>query len=296
MAIKANTSRRVESARFARKPTLHVGLELHPRHPLAPPALRLAAVVGEKIDVAVAASWQIRGAFIAPFSHYEAILGPSTQQTGGDKVKILGRLLQTLEDNQVPGPQFFRLHQGFSTCLGEGGQGNVRGIDEAVAKRYDKAENEVRSKWPVRLIAIKQYQHSKNKYDPQPPTLSFAAGDGNGSAAAAAKARADNELTGRFRAADSSARACVSTLRPSPTPTSLATRAPIFLWKLLVHWTGLMQDPCETVRLLCIDIGHGLGSLHDHGFTHGDLKPNNVLIFQLRGADGRTSFVTLDEP
>ncbi|KAF3808239.1 hypothetical protein GCG54_00006857 [Colletotrichum gloeosporioides] len=36
----------------------------------------------------------------------------------------------------------------------------------------------------------------------------------------------------------------------------------------------------ELVRRLCIDIGHGLQSLHENNFTHGDLKPENVLIFQ----------------
>lgn len=34
----------------------------------------------------------------------------------------------------------------------------------------------------------------------------------------------------------------------------------------------------ELIRLICIDIGHGLHCLHENNFTHGDLKPENVLI------------------
>lgn len=297
------------------------------------------------------------GISLSPSERLTTIL----QETGGDRVKILGRLLQTLEDNEVPGPQFFRLRQEFSAPLGEGGEGNVRGIDEAVAKRYDRADEKMRSKWPVRLIAIKQYQRTKDKRALLPPTSSLAAGDSKGPAAV--KDRNDNELTSRFRAAECEVLAlspadfrghpnivqlvgwglCLDTLEnpgssccgPVQLPllileradmdfeqflrsqifpaagcrgsgpaavadsdlearhegqrrqrpnrgvlASLATHAPALLWKLLAQGTGLLQDAYETVRLLCIDIGHGLGCLHDHGFTHGDLKPENVLIFR----------------
>ncbi|KAK8123946.1 Protein kinase-like domain protein [Apiospora kogelbergensis] len=47
---------------------------------------------------------------------------------------------------------------------------------------------------------------------------------------------------------------------------------------------AFLQGPYETSNSLllglCRDIGSGLAALHDKGFTHGDLKPKNVLIFQ----------------
>ncbi|KAH6847167.1 hypothetical protein B0I37DRAFT_310194 [Chaetomium sp. MPI-CAGE-AT-0009] len=39
----------------------------------------------------------------------------------------------------------------------------------------------------------------------------------------------------------------------------------------------------ELIRLLCLDIGNGLGALHRERFIHGDLKPENVLIFEGSG-------------
>ncbi|KAI1110061.1 hypothetical protein F5Y14DRAFT_382373 [Nemania sp. NC0429] len=36
----------------------------------------------------------------------------------------------------------------------------------------------------------------------------------------------------------------------------------------------------EVLRRLCIDIGHGLRALHNINMTHGDLKPQNVLVFR----------------
>ncbi|KAM7215172.1 hypothetical protein V8F06_009490 [Rhypophila decipiens] len=52
-------------------------------------------------------------------------------------------------------------------------------------------------------------------------------------------------------------------------PLGLMGRASIFV-----------QDPYEIVRLLCINIGHGLGAIHRHQFSHGDLKPANILVFR----------------
>ncbi|KAK0624382.1 hypothetical protein B0T14DRAFT_554249 [Immersiella caudata] len=46
------------------------------------------------------------------------------------------------------------------------------------------------------------------------------------------------------------------------------------------HVSGLKEDPYEVVRLLCVDIGGGLESLHEANITHGDLKPRNILIFK----------------
>ena len=40
----------------------------------------------------------------SPLPSHSERLTATIQESGGDKVKILGRLLQTLEDSEVPGP------------------------------------------------------------------------------------------------------------------------------------------------------------------------------------------------
>ncbi|KAH6894463.1 hypothetical protein B0T10DRAFT_603954 [Thelonectria olida] len=75
-----------------------------------------------------------------------------------DHVAVLSRLLKTLEENEVPGPQLFRLHKEFSKPLGEGSEGNVRCINIEGAAQYHKLDKRIRSKWPFELIAIKQHR------------------------------------------------------------------------------------------------------------------------------------------
>src|SRR6186713_1370468 len=58
-------------------------------------------------------------------------------------VHVLNRLLDLLKQNDVPGPQLFRLQTEFSLPLGEGGQGNVRGIDRDCAKQYSKIDKKL---------------------------------------------------------------------------------------------------------------------------------------------------------
>ena len=253
---------------------------------------------------------------------------------------ILNRLLNTLEEHEVPGPQFFRLKHEFDFPLGEGGQGNIRGVNERSFKSYSKASKGIRSKWPVDLIAIKQHQRSKEGRR-SAPTRKPAAGQENGPVSG-------DDLAVRFRAAECEVLTlspaefrgypnivqllgwglCLDTVEDPGSDCCGQLQLPLLIleradmnfeeflkklfpsrlqswetlteegrpcgchirprrpglarsgWKFLTRITGFEPDPYETIRLLCIDIGHGLGCLHDHGFTHGDLKPENVLIFK----------------
>ncbi|EEU36739.1 uncharacterized protein NECHADRAFT_86575 [Fusarium vanettenii 77-13-4] len=259
------------------------------------------------------------------------------QETGGNHVATLNRLINTLQESGIPGPQLFRLKNEFSHQLGQGGQGNVRGLDDGVARLYQRADKRIRKIWPVKQIAIKQYIRMRG-------------------------GRADtrfcnDNLSSRFRAAECEVLAlspglfrdhpnivklvgwglCLDTIEDPASPCCGGLQLPLLVferaemdlaeflerlfpepqrsddaraeeglagpflarkaepqpswwswrlqmcWTSLQRWSGLEPDPYELVRLLCIDIGHGLQSLHENHFTHGDLKPENVLIFNNGG-------------
>jgi tRNA A-37 threonylcarbamoyl transferase component Bud32 len=40
-----------------------------------------------------------------------------------------------------------------------------------------------------------------------------------------------------------------------------------------------VEKPPEVVHQMCLDVGYGLDAIHDCGLIHGDLKPENVLVF-----------------
>ncbi|KAF4610372.1 hypothetical protein G7Y89_g15748 [Cudoniella acicularis] len=261
------------------------------------------------------------------------------QESGGSHIAILNRLLNTLKENEVPGPQLFRLRQEFSEPLGEGGEGNVRAIDRECAARYRKMGKNMRERWPVELIAIKQYQ-SRREWTTggQKLKLGYTTSAGLD----------DSDLGSRFRAAECEILAlspslfrenpnivqllgwglCLDTLEDAQSSCCRGVQVPLLvleradmnflqflrqlfpdnqrldasaatsrrlehgtqtsgfanaiqgLGRTVLQWTGIEVDSYETIRLLCMDIGHGLQSLHEHDFTHGDLKPTNVLIFR----------------
>ncbi|KAF6815286.1 hypothetical protein CSOJ01_03549 [Colletotrichum sojae] len=249
------------------------------------------------------------------------------QETGGNPVNILNRLLNTLKESGIPGPQLFRLDKEFTEQLGQGGQGNVRGLNSKAAQQYRLANTSTKKIWPVERIAIKQHLERK---------------DGR-----AHQARFDRDreaLSARFRAAECEVLALAPGLfRHNPNivklvgwglcldtaenprssccgglqlPLLIFERAEMNLAQFLDviftelglgpnDYTGLEEglaasnraykfssvsnqighmkikqgaNHYELIGLLCIDIGHGLHCLHDNNFTHGDLKPENVLI------------------
>ncbi|KAF5573700.1 hypothetical protein FPCIR_13874 [Fusarium pseudocircinatum] len=276
-----------------------------------------------------------------PSSHTSALVASASErhtnircEKGSDAVATLNRLLHTLEESGIPGPQLFRLQSEFSHSLGQGGQGNVRGVDKEVAQCYRMADKHVRKVWPAEMIAIKQHIERKD----EPIRAYFDRQD----------------LASRFRAAECEVLAlssgilhnhpnivklvgwglCLDTLEnpyslccrglqlpllvferaamdlekflkglfPEPSPSdasrieeglvqALAENPPSSprpswpstmqqYWKPLKWMLGTELDVYEVVRLLCIDVGHGIQCLHENGFSHGDLKPNNILVFK----------------
>lgn len=69
----------------------------------------------------------------------------------------------------------------------------------------------------------------------------------------------------------------------------ISRAAPSSVWRWLV--SAFTRDTSETIRRLCMDVGHGLGAIHHHKFSHGDLKPENILVFRPGSARGNIEWV-----
>jgi serine/threonine protein kinase len=255
-----------------------------------------------------------------------------------EHIAVLNRLLSRLKKSDVPGPQLFRLENEFKMRLGEGGEGNVRGIAPSCAEAYRRTDNRILARWPVDIIAIKRHQKSIASN-----TQSGRFGFNKGSIANhfhAAEKEVRLLCPDRFRGNPNIVQLlgwglCLDTIEnpnspccgPLQMPLLVLERAKMNLWEFLQfelfshkhnssrpiileeegrsyvistlesgtdqlrsplalapyfvrRFIGFEDDPYNVIRLLCIDIGHGLGSLHHEKFTHGDLKPQNVLVFQ----------------
>ncbi|KAF3917148.1 hypothetical protein ABW20_dc0110368 [Dactylellina cionopaga] len=219
-------------------------------------------------------------------------------------VEHLADLLETFRDNEVPGPQFFRVQREFSDLLGNGSQSKVFGVNQESKEEFRQAVQEHKLKWPVDKIAIKRCYAptSMDTLGAQFLAIRLEV------LALAPKQNQDHKNIVRLLGWGF----CLDTVENrSPTGSSLMPllileRASTDLSKWIRGYqctkrhrrngSTVSRDPergtgsnifCQhyykIAHQLCLDIGNGLQALHQKGFSHGDLKPQNVLIFDNGG-------------
>ena len=254
------------------------------------------------------ASFATRATRTSSFLFNSTILEESYQNLNKDHITNLNELIQSLEENAVPGPQLFRLKNEFSRVLGRGGESEVLGVATKVLEKIRQVDPWDTLKWPVEGIAIKK--HSPRGIGSSKLGSRFLAAKREVLALAPLFKKHPNivQLLGWG--------ICLDTLEnPSEEslqiPLLILERAETDLDKFLNevtpetaptrgYWARLRQmgipstqdaemghtnpvnRPYGLLRQLCIDIGNGLEALHENGFTHGDLKPQNVLVFKAR--------------
>lgn len=203
------------------------------------------------------------------------------QEDVPDDIGSCENLLRTLIDEGVPGPLLFRLRQEFDT-LEEAGQSEVLKAKEETVEKVQKTRKAQNLSWPIDSIVIKRHK----------PRTQVSTQLGHHFLAARREVLALSQR--RFQGHPNIVQLqawgfCLDTIE-KPQPESLQVPL-LILERAEADLEQFLQRPAESLTKsshklhigLCRDIGTGLEMLHQSGFTHGDLKPKNVLVFRALG-------------
>jgi len=251
------------------------------------------------------------GSWVSIASHFRRHAQRSTSYSevervvAGDPLIVLSSLMDTLKKNQIPGPRLLRLQHEFTEILGTGAQFDVLGaplslpedlcngvtfpqgchgplspiVTKKDADEYFKCVAIKRSKAPYRPtsvpkdVALQDLTQQLRFAQSEIYTLSHAP----------------------FRDHDHIVKLlawglCLDTLEDR---NLTALRIPLLVLEravcnLFESLQANLEDENhldQSARLqVCFDVGSGLSALHAESVTHGDLKPQNVLMFRKEGS------------
>ncbi|KAL9578442.1 MAG: hypothetical protein Q9212_005717, partial [Teloschistes hypoglaucus] len=207
---------------------------------------------------------------------YKPKVDASTQQS----IAYLRSLLDILYKSKIPGPKLIRLQRDFSTPLGHGGQGNVYGASSSFTKsalalqQQDVDAKAKHSAWFWTKCVIKHLRTDQRRNDVH---------------------HAYREIS----------RLCHPSLQRHPHIVSLISWGisldaleSVSLDSLATPLLILERAYCDLAQFIrsedydiapyeflcdrCLEVGRGLAAVHSAGLIHGDLKLENILLFQER--------------
>lgn len=219
--------------------------------------------------------------------------------TSHEPLEILQSLLDTLRKSQIPGPQLIRLRQEFNQIIGHGAQCDVLGASadaERLLRTAVLEESDSRTAAALqtyKLIAIKR---TRALGDPS----EVATSQGNGTRGIrdqfiSAQKDINALCHGPFRRHPNIVNLhawglCLDTLED---PSGESPSIPLLIleradWNLSEFLQSQRRPTSsefnvQQLRRICLDIGKGLEAIHKENMTHGDLKPDNVLVFLTQG-------------
>lgn len=240
--------------------------------------------------VSVASRFRRRDQRSASYSEVEHVVT-------GDPLVILGSLMETLKKHQIPGPRLLRLEHEFKVVLGIGSQFDVLGASESVLNElYSSVAYNAAPTIAVQCvhntvgcfknIAIKR---SRAPVRTIPVSRDVALQDLN-QQLRSAQSEIDTLSHAPFRNHDHIVKLlawglCLDTLEDRNLealriPLLVLERAECNLFESLqlnIEEDGYLNEAAKVK--VCFDIGSGLSALHAESVAHGDLKPQNILMF-----------------
>lgn len=235
----------------------------------------------------------------------------SSRFSGSDEPKealgFMKEVLDKLWENNVPGPQLLRLESEFALELGHGAQFKVTGPsaahasslrhalsatpDESLASTLKYLSTSVvkRAFWePDMNVYQRRAEVRVQKLSRQDLTKQLH------SQLRSAKQEIDRLCHERYKGHPNIVRLrgwglCLDTFEAA---TPLNTRIPLLILERATCDLGdflassnYNSTSYEMLVKICVDIGTGLGVLHRGDVTHGDMKPENVLLFADQSSD-----------
>ena len=216
-------------------------------------------------------------------------------------ISVLSNLMDTLRDHKIPGPRLLRLKTEFTTVLGYGAQFEVYGFDDQAfamrGQQFGKRAKGSHVSWHRKLatIAVKRSRASgtrERSRNTSPGSEEFVF------QCQAAHREIDALCHKSFQEHPNIVRLlswglCLDSLEGNDQE---SPRIPLLvLERAQCNFLQFLTRPaqyCPTLkyndlRRICLDIGCGLNVIHGQFMAHGDLKPENVLIFRDSEEQGR---------
>jgi serine/threonine protein kinase len=212
-----------------------------------------------------------------------------------DPLLDLKTLFEILLKSKIPGPKLFRLKSEYSTLLGRGrtfevfgvstGYSNLLDYSEGVVSRSGIGQNHERIRESLRGSAIYAIKRARGPTDSDLPGASY----GFGFQIRSARREIETLCREPFRNHPNIVRLlgwglCLDTLEEKVDenpriPLLILERADCSLTDFLKRGFPSYQDSLN----ICLDAGNGLSIIHKEGIVHGDMKPDNILMFRFNG-------------
>lgn len=231
-------------------------------------------------------------------SHEERSFSKSSRIIGSndpkEALKSMKEVLDTLWENDVQGPQLFRLDSEFGLELGSGAQFQVTGPSPKHIKTLQIAHNatsDVSLRSTLRFLSSSVVKRARYTSEPSDTIANVSRHNPNielHSQLGSAKKEIDRLCHRVYKNHANIVRLrgwglCLDTFEAT---TPLNTRIPLLILERATCDLGdflassnYQSASYEMLINICMDIGAGLGALHRGDVTHGDMKPENVLLF-----------------